>query len=147
MDGCPDWMLKCSPYPQNDPSWHYPSCDCPDFVPSQRPRTIQEQAEDLARCIRITESQEDPSLRILKERLRKEPSEFLDYISGWKFAETVLKVFGEMSQDDFEKFQTQYRQQIRQDGKRSDKPSNPDSEKGSSESNEVHINQGNGSDI
>lgn len=51
----------------------------------------------------------------------------------------------EMIEDDFIKFKEKYQQQIRQNSEKSDKPSDPDSQKGSGEGNENFLNENGGS--
>lgn len=142
--------LRPTPYP--DPSWHYPSCGCSDFVPKSRTR--EEMIDDFAmsmltanKCHPYTfndlrcKIEHIPTLEETMARIRTGHEYF------WKTCEFMVKHFGEMSKDDIEKFQVRYREQIRQDSKGSDESSNSHCEKGSGEGNEVHFLEGNGEDV
>ena len=70
------------------------------------------------------------------------------YKDEWAFDEYVYiitKKLMEMSEDDFTKFQTDYREKIRQRGQDSDKQSHSDDEKGSGEDNENLFHEDNDS--
>ena len=60
------------------------------------------------------------------------------YKEEWEIEEyiyIITKKLMEMSEDDFTKFQADYREKIRQSGQDSDKPSHSENERGSCESN------------
>lgn len=132
--------------------WPYPSCGCSDFVPKSRTR--EEMIDGFTMSMLIANKchpytfndlrykiEHIPTLEETMARIRTGHEYFL------KACEFMVEYFGEMSKDDFEKFQARYREQIRQDSKGSDESGNSYCEKGSGEGNENVFVEGNGEDV